>query len=279
MLKKVALSAGLIAAAGMLAGAGNANASLYPEVISVSNPAGGTYAAGAYQATITFDVSQVGVPGSGNYSLSITLDNTSDMVNPTNLLKGVQFTLSSGTLDTNIANIGLLGSLETLTTTTTGKGNSAKITGDSQYTAPTTDELGKNDTGSWQATPVAGADTYNFVGNKGAYLVISSPGSLSSDPYPDASNGFAQAGGKGLSPFLANKPIFALGISGATGIPTVSLDEVYFGTGTLGDVSVHVNNPPPVPAGGPLPIPATLPLVGGGLLGLAALALRRRRTL
>ena len=55
---------------------------------------------------------------------------------------------------------------------------------------------------------------------------------------------------------------------------------VYFGTGPDIQVFDHVpGTPTPVPAGGPLPIPATLPLVGGGLLGLGLIALRKRRQL
>ena len=269
MVRKTILSAGLIAAAGMLAGAGAANASIYPDVVSVSNLASGTYSVGAYQATITFNVSQIGALGSGDYSLAITLDNTSEMVNPTNLLKGVQFTLGSGTVDTSVSKIGLSGYEETLTT------SDKKITGYSETPAPLVDSL--LGTGDWWASGSSG--TYNFVGNQGAYLVISSPGSSANDPYPYATNGLAMAGSKGLSPFLANNPTFVLGITDAKGLPAVALNEVYFGTGTLGDLGVPVNTLIPVPAGGPLPIPATLPLAGGGLLGLGLIALRKRRRL
>ena len=266
MLKKAILSAGLIAAAGMLAGVGNANASLYPETVSVSNLASRSYAAGAYQATITFDVSQVGPAGGGSYSLSITLDNTSDMKGNANLLKGVEFSLDSGVVDANVASIGLSGSYAQLQSTSPGYGAQTGLTSDSQLNSVKANA-------NWVVAS-GGAGTYEFFGNQGDLLVASSPQSPGA-PYPDANKGVFNSAN---STVLVNSPVFVLQITGARSLPAVTLDRVYFGTGSgPGDLSV-VPGQPVVPAG-PLPIPATLPLVGGGLLGLAALAMRRRRAL
>ncbi len=89
--------------------------------------------------------------------------------------------------------------------------------------------------------------------------------------------------------------LFGTGTNGANGV-TFTLDassdatmlsttavtgyvKVYFGTGP--DIYVNdysPNTPTPIPTGGPLPIPATLPLVATGAVGLVALRLRKRKS-
>lgn len=264
MVKNTLLSAGLIAAAGALAGASASNASS----VSISNLASSPYAAGAYQATITFNVSRVGNPGSGSYSLAITLDNTSDMKSNTNLLKGVEFTLSSGTVDTSVADIGLTGSYATVQSNSPGYGTETALTSDAALNAVKANA-------NWVANAVTSpSSTYQFYGNQGDMLVASSPQTTGS-PYPDANPGFFTSAN---STVLVNSPMFTLEVKNAVGLPVITLDEVYFGTsGGPGDLGVPVTTLIPVPTGGPLPIPATLPLVGGGLLGLGLIALRQRR--
>ena len=70
-----------------------------------------------------------------------------------------------------------------------------------------------------------------------------------------------------------------LPISG--GLPVGSIVTVVTDTGDTvpWTKAGGANGPPATYAGGQLPIPATLPLVGGGLLGLGLIALRKRRQL
>ena len=75
------------------------------------------------------------------------------------------------------------------------------------------------------------------------------------------------------SPSLESGATFTLDSATITAATTASNIEVYFGT----ERSNNLPTGTAVPAGGPLPIPATLPLVGGGLLGLGLIALRQRR--
>ena len=73
------------------------------------------------------------------------------------------------------------------------------------------------------------------------------------------------------SPSLDSGAAFTLDSSAVTAATTASNIEVYFGTGRTNGLPNGVRV-----AGGPLPVPATLPLVGGGTLALGILALRKR---
>ena len=266
MIKTVILSAGLIAA-GMLGTAGVTNANGNSESISISNQGSSSYAAGAYQATITFNVSQT---VNEQYSLAITLDNTSEMISNTNLLKGIEFTLSSGTIDTYVNDIGLTGSYAQVISTSPGYSGVTQVSSDNQLNSVIQNA-------NWVVNPITlESEVYQFYGNQGDMLIASSP-QTSVSPYPNANNGFFKSAN---STVLVNSPIFTLNITDAAQLPIVTLNEVYFGTGSgPGDVGVLNPTLTAVPAGGPivLPIPATLPLLGGGLFGLGLIALHKRR--
>ncbi len=264
-----ALAVGIAGMGAIFSSSGMAFAgTTYPASFSVSNTATSTYAAGAYQATVTFGMTQVGTAGSGNYALSITLDNTSTMLSNTNLLKGIEFTLSTGKADLLPSDIRLIGSTETIT----GTSYSTSLISPSEDT--TLNNVKQN--ANWVGNSLAGG-VFQFYGNQGIALVASTPAS-SGNPYPSANNGFFTSNN---STFLLNGPEFVLQIKGATGLPNINLNEVYFGTGSgPGDLEVTPGGPvitSPYPAGGPLPIPATLPLTAAGGLGLLALALRKRK--
>jgi hypothetical protein len=264
MLKKAILSAGLIAAAGMLAGVNCATASV--QTFSGYSPASGINAS---TITFTFDTS--------NNQLEVNIQNTSASVgNIGQAISGISFSLSgfSGSLSVDpSAAVGYEGNT---TPYLTGVPSLPKLLSNSELNNP------------WE---MAGTGGTFALGNPKI-----TPGLSAGKRYPKGSptdlvvETISGANGS----IGAHEPsLFGTGTNGADGV-TFTLDatggSITTSTAVIGNVAVYFGTGPdyraydgppgtPVPAGGPLPIPATLPLVGGGLLGLAALAMRRRRAL
>ena len=254
MLKKTILSAGLIAAAGMLAGTGASNASIQTFAVTNFN-AGDT--SNPLNASVTF------TPNS-NGELSVQIFNTSDTLSDSEGVFGVTFELYNGAtqLQTTAPSVGggAVGDIWTVTSSTTGHGPPS-------YTATLSSSAYTNSalTNSWVTSANSGVYSLNVGTGKPHDLVIGTTSDINSSVSEH-------------SPSLASGAIFTLtGITGLGASTTISNVDVIYGTdnldtGPLGQITA-------IPTGQPLPIPATLPLVGGGLLGLGLIALRKRRRL
>lgn len=259
MVRKTILSAGLIAAAGMLAGAGASNASV--QTFSGFFPATG---ADASTIAFTFD--------STNNQIQVNIQNTSGAVSSIGqAISGISFALS-----------GFNGSLSV---------NSNALVGYEGNSTPENTLLSNSKLHNpWQ---VAGTGGTFALGNP---KII--PGLSAGNGYPTAAptDLVVETISSPNGSIDAHAPsLFGTGTNSANGV-TFTLDTVtgaitsdtsvtgnvtvYFGTGPDSFAYDHLSDTPnPVPAGGPLPIPATLPLVGSGLLGLGLIALRKRRRL
>ena len=166
-------------------------------------------------------------------------------------------------------------------------------TGASQYVKLFTGHYTRNGAGpkGWGygsgnfGTPTA---EYSLSAPSGEDLVMGPPTGTSLATLPlyyavnEALTGVSGIGNGGHSYELDGIATFTLNVSGLTASTLVSDISLGFGTqGGLGFVTpskVTYLNYPATPAA-PAPIPATLPLVGGGLLGLGLIALRKRRRL
>lgn len=264
MLKNTILSAGLIAAAGMLGVAGASNASI--QTFSVTNYNSGdakSSSAYALNVSVTFTPSD-------NGNLTIQIFNTSTMLSDSEGVFGVDFSMYNGanliSVLPQLSNGVLVG--KEWDATTTGKGQSSNTT----YTETSTASDNSQLKSPWEVTSVgSGVYGINVSPSKPHDLVIGSPTNSSGKTTANAS--VLQH-----SPSLASGAIFTLtGITGLDGSTTISNVDVIYGTnssstGPLGQITA-------IPTGQLLPIPATLPLVGGGLLGLGLIALRKRRQL
>ena len=265
MLKNTILSAGLIAAAGMLGVAGASNASI--QTFSVTNfNSGDAKSSSAYalNVSVTFTPSDDG-------NLTIQISNTSKVRSDAEGVFGVDFSMYNGAnlilalpqLNNNVP-VG-----QEWDAMTTGQGQSSNTT----YTETSTASDNSLLTSPWEVTSVgSGVYGINVPPSKPYDLVIGSPTNSSGDTTANSSV-FQH------SPSLASGAVFTLeNISGLSSSTTIKNVVIIFGTdGSL--VPGSTDMVPAVPAGGPLPIPATLPLVGGGLLGLGLIALRKRRQL
>ncbi len=258
MFKNTILSAGLIAAAGALASATSANASIQKFSGSSSGNA----------STVVFTFNPA------NNDVTVNIQNTTSSVsNIGQAISGISFSL---------ANLGS-GSLSVDSSAPVGyEGDSSaggSLLSNSQLNNP------------WEIADSSGTFALGnpkILGNVGGLGL--SAGSdypkrgptdlvVETIPNPNGSIG-------------AHDPsLFGQGTNGAEGV-TFTLDgttqssitsnttvtgnlTVYFGTGPDSSISAE-SVPVTVPAGGPLPVPATLPLVAGGILALGALALRKR---
>ncbi len=267
MLKNTLLSAGLIAAAGALALATQANASISTQTFSGYYPAGSP---GSYSSTVVFTFDTT------NNDITVNIQNTTASVSSIGqAISGISFSLAnfgSGSLsvDSN-ALVGYQGD----------NAASGSLLSNSHLNNPweIADESGTFSLGN----PKILGNVSGLGLSAGSNYPTKAPTDLVVETIsnPDGSIG-------------AHDPsLFGLGTNGADGV-TFTLDAatsaitantavtgnvtVYFGTAPEIHVFDHVpGTPTPVPAGGPLPIPATLPLVGGGLLGLGLIALRQRR--
>lgn len=259
MVKSTILSAGLITAAGLLALATPANAST--QTFSGYFPSGSP---GSYASTVAFTFNPA------NNDITVNIKNTTSSVsNIAQAISGISFSLAnlgsgSLSLDSN-ASVGFEGDSSA----------GASLLSNSQLHEPweIADSSGTFALGNPKIIPGLSAGSGYPTGSPTDLVVetISNP------------NGSIGA---------HNPSLFGQGTKGADGV-TFTLDAaasaitsntavtgnvtVYFGTGPDSYVYDHAQGtPPPVPAGGQLPVPATLPLVGGGILALGALALRKR---
>ena len=264
MFKNTILSAGLVAAAGMLALATQANANT--QTFSGCFPSGSP---GSYSSTVVFMFDTA----SNNITVNIQ-NTTSSVFNIGQAISGISFSL---------AHLGS-GSLSVDSTAKVG------YEGDSSASGSLLSNIQLHN--PWEIADSSGTFA---LGNPKILGNVSGLGFSAGKTYPKASptdlvvetilnpNGSIGA---------HNPSLFGQGTNGAGGV-TFTLDAapsaitantavtgnvtVYFGTGPDSYVYDHAQGtPPPVPAGGQLPVPATLPLVGGGILALGALALRKR---
>jgi hypothetical protein len=268
MLKKAILSAGLIAAAGMLAGAGGRVAAQVVTATwsSVASSVGGN----AINASAAFNID----PSKG--TLTITLLNQTVVSSPGDLLREVDFSLSPTATINSISDASPVGYLldvsgGTVNSSTLDINSALPRNGNAQKGWA----IGSGNTG----TPTA---DYALSTPSGDDLVMGPPSGTPLSQLPpyyalnETISGATGIGNGGHSYVLDGVATFTLNVSGLTDSTNVSDISLGFGTAAgEGFVTPSDVTPPPVPAG----IPATLPLVGGGLLGLGALAMRRRRTL
>ena len=255
MVRKTILSAGLIAAAGMLAGAGNASASVVQPF----------YASGAYVYDHTYTLSASIDFTTSAGTVAVVINNTSEMHAINEAIYGITFDLSGGvtaapSLDPTLA---------------VGQQITLNKSGPTVTADPVSSQSYENGAGGiysvlkhpWTASVGTGAiTTYSLM------IDASKPADLVS------SDNFTNPDGSlwSHSPLLATGASFTMDIAGILSSTTVSNVVVYYGTSGSTTSATPLGS---VPAGGPLPIPATLPLVGGGLLGLGLIALRKRRRL
>ena len=271
MLKNTILSAGLIAAAGLVALATQVHAST--QTFSGYFPSGSP---GSYSSTVVFTFDTT------NNDITVNIQNTTSSVSTIGqAISGISFSLAnfgSGPLSVNPnATVGYEGN--------TVAGDTLK-----GLTALSNSQLNN----PWEIADSSGTFA---LGNPKILGSVSGLGLSAGSGYPkkaptDLVVETIASGGNGST--VSHEPsLFGLGTNGADGV-TFTLDgttpspitsntavtgnvTVYFGTGPDSYVYDYVpGTPPPVPAGGQLPVPATLPLVGGGILALGALALRKR---
>ena len=266
MLKNTILSAGLVAAAGLVALATQVHAST--QTFSGYFPSGSP---GSYSSTVIFMFDTT------NNDITVNIQNTTSSVfNIGQAISGISFSLAhlgSGSLSVDsTANVGYEGDSSA----------SGSLLSNSQLHNP------------WEIADSSGTFA---LGNPKILGNVSGLGLIAGSSYPkkaptDLVVETIASGGNGST--VSHEPsLFGQGTNGAGGV-TFTLDgttsssitnstavtgnvTVYFGTGPDSYVYDHAQGtPPPVPAGGQLPVPATLPLVGGGILALGALALRKR---
>jgi hypothetical protein len=254
MLKKTILSVALIAAAGTFLSTPRTNAS----TVSFSSISVGDGSNHELGGSIEFAF--------GNGTVTVTITNsTTSTLSANELLGGVGFTLAVNGLGTpSIAN-------------TPTVGDQITVASDGTYTKSGA-TANNNLSGPWNAS-LTGSTILLMAGPSGATtpgpsdLVIGTP-ATGGTTY----NGNGSIDGNSAhNPFLFETATFTLDISGVTA--SSSLDPsanvvVYYGTGGS---TFSITPQGAVVTGGQLPIPATLPLVGAGMLGLGLLALRNRR--
>ena len=253
MLKNTILSAGLVAATGLLGVANCDGAQLF----NLSGASGSYSESGQAlfnfstgQVTITIDNTYGASQSDGNGIIAIGFDLTGNpsLTVDENATVGYELLYDSGTLTQSSYEV-----------VDGGSGN-AKAT-------PPTQPM----TNPWTLAPSGyGSDTYLLGELNGGQ-----PSDLILNPSETANASVGQH-----SPSLESGAVFTLDSSAITTASTASNIEVYFGTNRdsngLPTGTPITGTPVTVPAGGQLPVPATLPLVGGGILALGALALRKR---
>ena len=260
MLKNTILSAGLVAAAGVLLIASHVNAS-----------------------TVTFSNVNVGDPsyplsGSidftfGSGTVTVTINNTTTSTfSASELLGGVQFTLAGSgygtpSIETSDAGQPVYVGNEVTIAGSPKKGSTTPVDGSYTVSGSKTNSTLSN---PWKAS--GGGSTFSLTRSGAEDLVIGPPNKATNLYTGDGSIN----GNGGHNPFISQTATFTLDISGVTTSSSLSpTADVVVYNGTSGD---YLDIPPSgaVVTGGPLPVPATLPLVGGGILALGALALRKR---
>ena len=264
MVRKTILSAGLIAAAGML-GAGGASASVV-QTFSGYYPSGSP---GTDASTIAFTFN------ASSNEILVNIQNTSSSVSSIGqAISGISFSLT-----------GLSGSLFVDPNTNVG------------YEGDTSPYLTGSPPEPTLVSNGALHDPWEVAGTGGTFALGNPkiiPGLSAGSTYTKRSpTDLVVETIAGSAGFGSHSPsLFGQGANGVDGV-TFTLDAVtgaitsdtsvtgnvtvYFGTGPDSFAYDHLlGTPTPVPAGGELPTPATLPLVGGGLLGLGLIALRKR---
>ncbi len=247
MLKNTILSAGLIAAAGMLAVAGGVGAQTVTAIGSVVS------------GEPNLDVQVVFTPGTG--TLRVQINNLGGIYSDSEAVYGITFSLGNG---------------ETLSPSeSSGYGYAFYVTPGYGITTPTYDSwttmlapTGQpSNNPPWIASQSGQTVNLSIDGSQPDYMVIGPP---SGTPAVYTVNSSVT----NMNPYLESGATFNLSVSKITAASLVSNVSVVYGTN-----GSEILASAAVATGGPLPIPATLPLVGGGLLGLGLIALRKRRQL
>ncbi|MGC9260952.1 MAG: hypothetical protein ACP5I8_12885 [Phycisphaerae bacterium] len=258
MVKKIILSAVLIAAAGMLGAVSSAGAQT---VVASGNVVKGEPG---------LDVQVVFTPGTG--TLGVQINNLGGISSDSEAIYGITFDVPGDeTVDPSKSS----GS-GTSFTVTNGQGIPSSTSAESWSTmqAPS----GKpSDNPPWITSQSGQKVSMSIDGSQPDYMVIGPPSGTPAayNVTPSVTN---------MNPFLESGGSFALSVSGMTASSAVSNVQVFYGTGGLSTKYWLPGTPESSPLGPPnsptpAPIPATLPLLGGGLLGLGLICLRKRRRL
>jgi hypothetical protein len=219
----------------------------WASTITFVTPTGSTTSGGPVNASAVFTTN--------NGTLSITLTNL--LANPTDvaqLLSDLSFTVSDSTLGAGT------------TMTSSAPLGTVSVAGNGTYTKGTVPSTG------WQLTS-ASSGQFNLDDLCGstcagpAHLVI---GGMDTAGLYTAANG-SIAGNKPHNPFLLEDATFTLNIPGLTADDTITAATFQFGT-TSGANLVRGVDPPAVPE------PASLLLLGSGLVAGGVRRLRSRRT-
>ena len=256
MLKKITLSAGLVAAAGLSVAARQVSADTllsYTNVaVGIPDTSAGTNDNGfPLNGSLLFDFY--------NDKLTVTINNTSAPKSVMEAIYGVEFSLKnfSGTLALN--NSTTVGS-----ETAISKGGAYISTGPYSNDASAADKLAN----PWTLSGT-GSYTLEVGGGEPHDLVIGPADSAGKYSSADGS----LAGNGPHNPFLASGAMFTLNDTGS------SITDL---TGLSGNVTVLYGTGPSSYALSPsqfttmsVPVPGTLPMFVGGMLGL--IALRKRR--
>ena len=265
MIKTVILSAGLIAATGICVGmVGSANAST--QIFEVSNFNSGDVTSSS-NSTYTLNVLVDFTPSAGG-NLTIQIFNTSTMLSDAEGVFGVDFSMYDAS--NIIMNMPSLNDNAPVGQQWSANNTDKKST--TYIESSNSPALANNQLASSWKVQSFGSGVYGISvsSSKPHDLVIGSP--INSSGKTTANASVYQH-----SPSLVSGAVFTLsGITELNASTIIKNVNVIYGTsnqctGPLKEIFSGPNSPSPVP------IPATLPLLGGGLFGLGLIALHKRR--
>ena len=247
MFKKTILSAGLVAAAGMLGAVSSAGAQT---VLASGNVVNGEP---------SLDVQVIFTPGTG--TLGVQINNLGGIFSDSEAVYGITFDVPTTGETVNPGNSSGSGT-SFVVTSGAGVPSSTSAVSWSTMQAPS----GKpSDNPPWVTSQSGKTVSLSIDGSMPDYMVIGPPSGT-----PGVYN--VNTSVTNMNPFLESGASFALSVSGMTSSSAVSNVEVFYGTDGLGTSSWLAGTP-----ASNAPVPGTFPLLGTGLLGLGLIALRKRR--